>query len=233
MKAFKEEKTLTLLSRFIEEMKNSPIEPSFSAQKNLATLLLMTTRPQREIGKIIGVSHEQVRFWHHQKKVKETRDAYCRKYASFFFDYWLEEGRKYVQNRPLYKKGTKAMPISFGELKDAHLYSLNLANAIIKEYNARIPQYQDAERILSIIIHYAVRIAIKHLRKESELSRDQIINLKVESLKAIMDLEKIFSELIQQITPTGESGFMRKINQYAIEANLGILRTAVELIYED
>lgn len=214
-------------------MKNSPIEPSFSATKNLATLLLMTTRPQREIGKIVGVSHEQIRFWHHQKKVKEIRDAYCKKYASFFFDYCLEKGRKYVQDRALYKKGTKATPIFFGELKDAHLYSLNLANAIIKEYNARIPQYQDTERIPSIIIHYAVRIAIKQLRKESELSCDEIINLKVVSLKAIMDLEKIFSELIQQITPTGERGFMhKKINQYAIEANLGILKTAIDLLSE-
>jgi hypothetical protein len=214
-------------------MKNSPIEPSFSATKNLATLLLMTTRPQREIGKIVGVSHEQVRFWHHQKKVKEIRDAYCRKYASFFFDYWLEKGRKYVQDLALYKKGAEAKPIPFGELKDAHLYSLNLANAIIKEYNARIPQYQDAERVPSIIIHYAVRIAIKQLRKESGLSCDEIINLKVMSLRAIMDLEKILSELIQQITPAGERGFLhKKINQYAIEANLGILRTAIDLLSE-
>jgi hypothetical protein len=173
----------TTLFNFIRQKIENYIEPprvgiprkklrGYPKEKELATLYGLTNIMKKDIAKAIGVSEGLERKWHTEDEFKEKITKYTKEYAETFIEYWIKKGKEFLKQT----KGLKyyEVPIiSFEELIDSHLYSIDLVNEIIRTFNKRIKDnYFRVNPKLRYLVYRVVKIATKHQRNAITIEYD-------------------------------------------------------------
>jgi hypothetical protein len=187
--------------------KGEPI--GFFRDKYFASLLMITSYRQKQIAKIVGVSHGLLRNWNTQKDFKKMVEKHCLDFALLFskrMEKRIEESDKEYEKfleKPIGEIAESKPPfLDYNEFSDARDYGDLLLSIILKTCKGKISEMwenvenMDAVKKMSTVRYLMEWMGVVHAMKsfegisESEAFKKQIEELRREFLKFIIELSK-------------------------------------------